>query len=395
MFFSRPKETKNILVFDIGSSSVNSFLVRSSKDAGPELLANTRVTLPLLDNLDLEHLERHTRKAVREISEHFRKDFSKTPPDLIFAVISAPWYFCETKIVKLARREPFIISEELVSSLVADELELFKPRAQEKFSMLAEEIEILESEAMRFTVNGYHLKSPFGKKTTQLELALYASAARKNFLSTLREIWRHFFGEISVEVGSEPLALFRVLSEMVNPQEGFVLVDVGGEITEVYLVRGGVLENVIAFNWGGNLMIRRLASLLKVDLGEALSIFKTKVRGELNPALDEKIVPALKGVCSQWQGFLAESLSGLGKNEPLPQTLLLLGGAAGSEALKSCATAQELASFTILGKPFNVLTFIPENLEGRIQVRGLDRKDPQMTLPLLLVLSASNYAWKK
>ena len=394
MFFSRPKEAKNVLVFDIGSSSVNGFLVRSSQGASPELLANTRVSLPLLDNPDLEHLERHTRKAVREQSEHFRKDFSKTPPDFIFAVISAPWYFCETKIVKLARREPFIINEELVSSLVADELELFRPRAQEKFSM-AEEIEILESEAMRFTVNGYHLKNPLGKKTTQLELALYVSAARKNFLSTLREIWRHFFGEIPVQAASEPLALFRVLSEMVNPQEGFVLVDVGGEITEVYLVRGGVLENVVAFNWGGNLMIRRLASLLKVDLGEALSIFKTKVRGELKPALDEKISPALTGVCSQWQSFLAESLLDLGKNGPLPQTLLLLGGAAGSEALKSCATTQELASFTILGKPFNVLTFIPENLDGRIQARGLDRKDPQMTLPLLLVLSASNYAWKK
>lgn len=394
MLFSRQKESKNILVFDIGSSSVNCFLLFSSKGNLPKLISSVRSHLPLLENPDFKHIERHTKTAIREVSTGLRRDFPKIQPDLIFVVISAPWYFCETKLVKISRREPFTITEDLVKNLIADELELFRRKAKDKFPSGVEDIEILESEAMRFLVNGYRVKNPFGKNTTQLEVAFYASAVKKSFLGSLNEILGHFFGNAPIKISSEPFSLFRALSDIVNPEDGFVVADIGGEITEVYLVRGGVLENVSTFTWGGNLIVRRLASLLKVGLGEALSLFKVSSRGDSKTSINEKFAPAVEGVCLEWKDFLAHSLFELGKNEPLPQTLLLLGGVAGNEVLKNCATSKELASFTILGKPFNLLTFIPENLEGRISIEGLDRKDPQMTLPLILILSASKYAWQ-
>lgn len=395
MFFSRDKESKNILLFDIGTSSINSFLVLSRSGMTPELLAQIRLPLPLLENPDFRHLERHTRKAIKEISEYFRKNYPKTFPEMVLTVLSQPWYLSETKLIKIARRESFPVTTTLINDLLDAELELSRKRAMEQFEAASDGIQVLEEELIGAAVNGYPTKELFGKFARQFEIALYISLANKNFIQNLSEILKHFFGKAELHFASEPLALFKVLSKIVNPKEGFIVVDVGGELTEIYLVRNGVLENVSSFKWGGNIMVRRLASLLKIDLGEVFSFFRTKSRGELRPGLNQKLDHTMSGVCFEWKDYLFNALSKMAETKPLPQTIFLFGGMAGSEVLKGCIKSEELSSFTVLGKPFNVLTFLPENLENRIVIQGIDRKDPQMTLPLLLIMSADNYAWER
>src|SRR3989344_1401099 len=344
MFFPRLKKEKNILVFDIGSSSVNASLLLKKENEIPVFLSFSHLRLPLLENPDFTHIERHARKAVKEIAEDVGKKNRKKMPDLIYMVLSAPWYFSETKNVKIQRRETFEVTEELVNKIMEDELELFNRKAREKIEDSID-IEILEN--------------------------------------------------AEIKLVSEPSSLFRILSEMINPKEGYLVVDVGGEVTEIYLVRNGVLENTKNFAWGANLVISRVASSLNIGLGEALSFFTAQSWGDIKEATDKKLSSSSLGVCSEWLTFLGESLSLLGREHPLPQTLVVLGGVAGSDILKKCLNSPDFASFTILGKPFDVISFIPENFGEKILTSGIDRKDSKMTLPLLLALSALKYGNQK
>lgn len=396
MIFSKNQETKKILVVDIGSSSVNFFVFTSNKkNEVTDFSGIIHSRLPLLENPEFKHIERHVRKALRESSEDLLKKIRGEKLDTVYIVFSSPWYACETKFLKISRKEEFRVTADLLNELIAEEIELFKRKCSENFSADYEDAEIRECEPMRFIVNGYPIKNPFGKNIQELELSIYMSAVHKKFTADIEDILHHFFGRVEIKVVTEPFSLFLILSEILNPDEGFVVVDVGGEVTEVYLVQKGILNNVETFIWGGNLVVRRLASLLDLNLGEALSLFKLSSNGDLKTPTNEKVSKAVNGMCSQWQTLLSESLSALRKNSPLPQTLVLLGGVAGSEVLKGCANSTDFASFTILGKPFNIITFKPENFDGRVPLAGVDRKDPQMTLPLLLALSASKYAWKK
>src|SRR3989344_4812127 len=273
MFFPRLKKEKNILVFDIGSSSVNASLLLKKENEIPVFLSFSHLRLPLLENPDFTHIERHARKAVKEIAEDVGKKNRKKMPDLIYMVLSAPWYFSETKNVKIQRRETFEVTEELVNKIMEDELELFNRKAREKFED-SSDIEILEKEKMRFIVNGYPIENPYGKETNRLELSIYLSAARRSFVKNIA--------------------------------------------------------------WGANLVIRRVASSLNIGLGEALSFFTAQSWGDIKEATDKKLSSSSLGVCSEWQTFLGESLSLLGREHPLPQTLVVLGGVAGSDILKKC-----------------------------------------------------------
>lgn len=394
MFFSRTKKEKNILIFDIGSSSVNCFILSEREGEVPKLSVFARNRLPLLEDPDPKHTERYVNKAVREISEHINKQVIKIRPELIYITLSVPWYFSETKNAKISRREDFKVTRELLDKAIEEEVELFARKAREKFSGYKGDVSVLEREIMKFVVNGYPIKNPYSKTTKQLEFSLFLSAGRKNFIQNISDMFMHYFGHIPVRITSEPFPVFSSLCDVVDPVEGFLVVDVGGEVTEVYLVRGGVLENVKSFIWGGNLVIRRIAASLNIELNQALSLFSMKNEGDAKPEMDSKLSKTSEGVCSQWQNFLSESLADIGNGAPLPQSLVLLGGVAGSDILKKCLNSPEFSSLTILGKPFNVIDLYPENFEGKILTDPGDRKDLQMTLPLLLALSAKNYGSK-
>src|SRR3990167_7293120 len=160
MFFPRLKKEKNILVFDIGSSSVNASLLLKKENEIPVFLSFSHLRLPLLENPDFTHIERHASKAVKEIAEDVGKKNREKIED-------------------------------------------------------SSDIEILEKEKMRFIVNGYPIENPYGKETNRLELSIYLSAARRSFVKNIEDMLTHFLGNAEIKLVSEPSSLFRILSEMI------------------------------------------------------------------------------------------------------------------------------------------------------------------------------------
>lgn len=392
--FSKGQDFKNILVLDIGTASVNALLVRAAKNSPSEIIFSAKAGLRLLENPDFRSMWRYAKESLLGVIAVLKKEHNGIPLDLIFVVFSSPWYVSQTRIVKMERPESFIVSQKLFDEMVSEELELFRARSQKKFGFSSENIAIMEQEIMKVTLNGYSVQEPLKKKTRQLELALYASLARKELLEDLENLLEHQLGRARVKINSSPLALFEVLKEMVGLEEGFLLVDMGGEITEISLVERGIIEEVLTFARGGHFVVRRLASGLSIGLEEALSLLKSKTRGDLKDSLGRKMIMILEEAGKEWFRFFLKALGDLGKSRPLPQTLVLVGGVSGLEVLRKQMESEELSRFTILGRPFKVLTLLPANLEERIKIGALDSKDPQMALPLLLILAASKNVWE-
>ncbi|MBI4059680.1 hypothetical protein HY406_01295 [Candidatus Giovannonibacteria bacterium] len=390
--FSSSQNLKNILVIDVGTASVNALWVRAARSSQPEIVFSSRAGLRLLENPDFRSMWRYVKEALLGVIAALKREQKRIPFDLVFVVFSSPWYVSQTRIVKMERLEPFTVSQKLFDDMISEELELFRARSQEKFALSSENISVMERAIMKTSLNGYPVPGPLKKKTRQLELALYASLARKELLEDLENFLEQQFGRVGVKMNSSPLAFFGVLKDMVGPEEGFLLVDIGGEITEISLIQHGIIEEVLTFARGGHFIVRRLASSLGVGLEEALSLLKSKSRGDLKNSLDQKISKVLEEGGEEWFRLFFEALGDLGKSRPLPQTLVLVGGASGLEVLRKQTESDKLSRFTILGLPFKVLFFLPENIEDRIKTGAVDRKDPQMTLPLLLVLAASKYA---
>ncbi len=378
------KNKRHIVMFDIRTSSIGAFAFKKESGKLPEVLAFSKIPLRLLDAPGSSSMENSVLKTFEDTSKALTSSFKDVIPDMIFVVLSSPWFQSQTRSVKISRESPFIVTQKFLDDIIRDETDLFIKRSEETFSSRADQLEVLECAIMKITLNGYRVTEPIKKNAREMTMSLYLSASRREFIELIRESLIHNFGPVKIELKSEPLALFQILKDMIDCEEGFLTIDVGGEMTEVSLVRNCVIEGVGTFNKGGNFIIRRVASSLSTGLEEALSFIKSKSRGDLKEDIDQKISKILEIAGNEWRDGLVEALKIIGKSNTLPQNLVLTGGASGIEMLKQKSQSAELTPLTILGKPFNVIVFMPQDLESRINPGALDKKDTQLTLPLLL-----------
>ena len=386
------ERAKHILVVDIGTATVNAFLVRQNPHRPPEVLSTKRFNLGLAENPDFLRMWRQVKGALRELASFLKSTSEGAHVDMVFTVLSSPWYASQTRLVHMEPKKEFFTTEEILRKLVREEQDLFEKKMQARFALPQGSLAPLEGDIMKSALNGYHVRSPLKKKARFLDLAVYVSFVRKEVLEDIFEIFRQAWRQADMRVCSGPLMLFRALQGALNFEEGFILLDVGGEITEIFLIRKFMIESMATFLRGGNSLIRRLAARLNMPFAEAAGLLKLQGRQDGKESLKKTLSQALEEGTKEWAEFFSEALGELSPNGYLPATLVFLGGGAGIDALKTATESERFSRFNALGKPFRTVTILPENLRQNLEGSAIDRKDPQMTLPLLFVLSASeNY----
>src|SRR3989344_2116784 len=342
-FFKSKVSTTNILLFDIGSSSVNGFLIGAVPGKNPEILYSARSNLRLMDASSDKNPWRSVRGAMEEIVKNTKNAVKGAKPGRILAILSSPWFSSETRGAEVQRNLPFVITEKILDDVIDGEAQIF-----------------------------------ISKKEMDLSLS-------KN------ELFHHFFGQVPILIGTAPLILFNVLKENLNCDDGYVLVHIGGEVTELSLIRNCILEKVETFPRGGNFIVRRIAAAFNMEIEDAASYLRANTNGEISPN-QKQFEAVLDEAGKEWYNFLFKATEKLKSDTYLPQLMMFLGGASKISALKRAAESPELSAFTALGKPFNVRTLTPKDLENEIFPTSLDVKDPQLTLPLLLAIAASKNA---
>nr|KKS48132.1 MAG: hypothetical protein UV11_C0011G0013 [Candidatus Giovannonibacteria bacterium GW2011_GWF2_42_19] len=390
-FFKSKVSTTNILLFDIGSSSVNGFLIGAVPGKNPEILYSARSNLRLMDASSDKNPWRSVRGAMEEIVKNTKNAVKGAKPGRILAILSSPWFSSETRGAEVQRNLPFVITEKILDDVIDGEAQIFISKKERDLSLSKNELCLIESDPLAIRLNGYLVDDARGKKAEKLELALYVSAAKKEIIDGLNEIFHHFFGQVPILIGTAPLILFNVLKENLNCDDGYVLVHIGGEVTELSLIRNCILEKVETFPRGGNFIVRRIAAAFNMEIEDAASYLRANTNGEISPN-QKQFEAVLDEAGKEWYNFLFKATEKLKSDTYLPQLMMFLGGASKISALKRAAESPELSAFTALGKPFNVRTLTPKDLENEIFPTSLDVKDPQLTLPLLLAIAASKNA---
>ncbi|MBI2610013.1 hypothetical protein HYW53_02445 [Candidatus Giovannonibacteria bacterium] len=394
MFFKNSKESKKILVIDIGTSSINGFYIEIISGKKPRILKTLHRDLEFLNDPNFQTMWGNIKSGILEIFTFFKKNDAKFHVDFAEVILSSPWYLSQTRMVRVKRDYIFTVNEGLVDDLIEEETAAFLKKSVSHLKMEVRELAVLEKYVMKVFLNGYPAPQPFGKKAQELVLCLYVSICRNEIARELGDLVRHQFPRTRLIINSSPAALFQIFRRKFDPEEGFIIADIGGEITEITFVSGQVIEEVATFPRGGNFIVRRLASGLGIPVNDALTLLKSRTKGALKEELSEKIKGLIEGASKEWYKFFYETISDIGNEKPLPQSLILIGGAAGIDILKLSSQSEDLSKFTILGRSFTTQTYLPENFESELDYAGIDRKDPQMSLPLLLVLSSLENAKK-
>jgi len=189
------------------------------------------------------------------------------------------------------------------------------------------EMRLVNACVVDISIDGTHVPNPIGFEGENISLTIFNNYASREAL----EDFMRLSSELNLKlrgVNSQSYALFHGLEIGNHKEDEVIIIDVGGKVTDVILVKdkGGVID-IKSFNLGGHLFTRTLSEFLGLTIEDA-EIVKTKYsKGEVSISAKEKLEKLFHPNTSSWFSGIKVVLEEFFKNyNSAPNNVLLCGG---------------------------------------------------------------------
>ncbi len=199
-------------------------------------------------------------------------------------------------------REKISLKEgrEMKEKVLAKARKEISEKFSEKTGILGGEIEWLKEEIIEIKIDGYRVNSLEGYEGKNLDFKVLLVFSPEFYLKRIEKALSDFNikGFYSPSCGLSKDGLF---------------VDVGGEISQFFLVEGGILSKVGEFRMGGRDFSQSLSSDLGLEENLAREFKERYSRDDLSPDSTKKIKEIFSKQINKWYNSLREEINPPGK----------------------------------------------------------------------------------
>ncbi|PIR68400.1 hypothetical protein COU49_01265 [Candidatus Nomurabacteria bacterium CG10_big_fil_rev_8_21_14_0_10_35_16] len=324
IFTKRTKAEKSelVAVFDIGSASVGGALFFVQKSGVPKIVFSVREKIIPQPQIDPKNLLTEIRKALNNVARQMAvSNFGA--PKKIFCVLSSMWHISHNRVIRIKKNTPFVFTDKLANGLIEKELKLFKEDYLGQYVKNDKQIRVIELKNIKTTLNGYEVLNPYKQKANDLEMTLFISMAEEEVLSNIEDVIAQHFHTRDVVFSSFIMASFTVVRDMHSHQKDFILIDIGGEITDISIIKNNALIGSASYPLGSNFIARDMASILGSNLEEAKTFFSLYKDGHAEERIHQRFDPIVKSSQTRWLDRFQSSLNTLLNDISIPNTIYL------------------------------------------------------------------------
>jgi cell division ATPase FtsA len=385
--FSSPQiKEELVLVFDVGSSSVGGALFWMQKSGIPKIIFSIRAPITLEETVDSERFLALTAKALEEVANKISTK-GLGAPKKVFCVLSSPWYASQTRTIRLEKNTPFVFNSKLADSLIAKEISIFEEEHLKKYLEGGSKIIAIELKSMKTMLNGYPTAKPFNQKAKELEMVMFISMSGEQVLAKIKEAVCRHFGCESIKFSSFAIASFTVARDLFAHHSDFMLIDIGGEVTDISMVKKDILSGSASFPVGPNFFIRGVAAELKCSLTEAKSLISLYKDGHAGGEAEAKLVPVIAKLRNEWLKKFEECLVSLSNDISIPSIIFVTVDQELAEFFLDTIKSEQLNQYTLTESKFQVNLLGTEVLHGaaEIQETGNALRDPFLIIEAIYI----------
>lgn len=323
--FSKQRE-ELVLICDIGSASVGAALVRISRGdmhQSPVILVALREPLVFSDTLNFHTFLDTTLSALEKVVQGIAKSNRGGAREL-HVLLSSPWFAGQTRIVHIKKDEAFQVSKTMIDDLLNQEVTQFENTQIKKYMELDKTPKIIEQTIMQVLANGYSVSSPEKKKVKELSLSVFMSMAPEHVMATFREkIVKIYHHNLKTVFHTSLFSFFTIARDTFVEEKDFLIVDIGGEITDIGIVRGDILKETVSFPEGSNAILREYMNTVRVSLDEAERTLALYYGGTLEESRIPVVEKVLEQVGETWSRVLLQTLETFSKTNTVPAVVCL------------------------------------------------------------------------
>lgn len=262
--------------------------------------------------------------------------------------------------------------------------EKLRQNLAEKFLDDHPDIELIHAAVVDVQFDGYAIENPLGFQGKRLTLTIFNAYIPVVYVGILQNLAK----ELNLTIASIAAQPYGVSKILVNPgveseHKNGIFIDIGGQTTDVVVVRNGNIEGMQSFTLGGDAMTLRLKQGLGVSLEKAEKIKIDYAAGRLDKRSSKKIAEILREAADIWLSGVELALKEFTNTRVLPPKMYLTGGSAPLPELKNVLMTKKWSeSLPFTKKPYPLLVK-PEDLWG-VQDETENSWRPQDIPPLAL-----------
>ncbi len=365
-FFSSSSGRGNrVLILDIRSSSVGGALVEYKEPSNgqgktlPSIIYTTRKDLIFQEDLNFEIFLEMMLKSLEEVVVDILHA-KLGAPSAIYCVLASPWYASQTRVVTLAKNTPFIFTKKFAQELIDKEIALFQSEQVNKYQELGQAVRTIEEQTIEVALNGYSVKDPIGKHARELSMTLFLSFSPEVVINAIENIIHKHFHNRHISYYTFAFASFITLRDLFMNEDTFLLVDVGGEITDISIVKNDLLLQSVSFPFGKNFLLRKISKALGKSGGEALSLYRMYADMKLEKNTIDQLAKILAEARVEWLAQFQHSLEDINKEFTLPDTIFMTADRDTVSWFVDTLHAEEFHQYTSTKSTFKIVTLTPQ-----------------------------------
>lgn len=423
--FLKPKQKdKFFLVLDIGTEAIKTLIFKREqlvkKDDKKIIVLGTSKQYfeksGVFDSKDFEKevLKKTISKAIKETQEQAETTKVLTllslPPTILKGRIVFQFFERKKANEEISKTEEKVIYDQVLRNVQKDISQKFA----EEFGILPQDIQRISLRFLGRKIDGYSVSAFQGYKGKILEFKILGTFLPKSYLENIEEITQDLGLEILKIIYPPENLPFIFSSEKVkglpiiqdydpsyhpsttlgaptkvgegggrvgvpptHPKKDAIFLDVGGEVTQIFLVKDGNLQQINEFGMGGKIFSQSLSNALGINEEIARDLKERYSNKLLSPETRERIKEILAGEQRDWYENLKLGIKKMKIEGLLPSTVFLFGG--GSQL-------PEIQDSLKKRKPtLSKIKFIfPKDFKN-IEDRTKSLKSPQDVPPLLMM----------
>jgi hypothetical protein len=324
-FFSTPKSHELAVIIDIGSGVVSGAIVSIPKGSDglirPTFFYQTSRTIECHASAACEPLKKsmvHALEAVVDEVSHAHVGV----PDRVYVILASPWCLSQTRTTTLKKIMPFKVTPETVVQMVDKEKKLFTADIHDHLggeyrSPITIETIVLSISCDRKTV--YELpKHPI----SLLELTISMTVVDESVISEIQKaLDRGFMGK-DVLYHSFMTTSFCVARDLLPGKKNMLLVDIGGEVSDISYGENDVLKQSLSVPFGTHTLIRKAITSEQATIREIKSLVKMHQSNLLHGKVSNRLDHVFDTIGKDWKKHFKNALTHLHVDQSLEVIIL-------------------------------------------------------------------------
>ena len=321
----------NFIAIDIGSDFVKAVLFEIEEASTLKMVGFGKHYLKLKDvQAGVIANKDGVQEAIISAINEALLNYTKEVKDCIFGVSGEMCIGFSTTVRVTRKNASDDIKEKEILEIKRKIEEVALVQAQREYSRLKGfneiDLELINSDITIFKVDGFFVSEPIGFKGRVIETTLFTAFAPLNHLKLLQQL-AVGIGLNLITVSSNMYALVKNLSKEEPSEFNGVIVDIGGDSTDIAVVFSGGILATRTISVGGRTFTRRIANLLDWSFADAENKKLMYSDGKLSEEETHKVGGVIDETIEAWLSALSLVLLDIEGVKTFPSKLYLTGGA--------------------------------------------------------------------